>query len=131
MNKKYEEIIVMGNCLIMYSVATALNMITFNKPCINMHYILTICIWQTQSQNKSVSTSRQQHTCTTRTKSPFINRAAEGGRGSRIAFGFFFLVLSATISKPPRMMSSSANYRPFLSSFRHIPPQESFVKLAN
>ena len=31
----------------------------------------------------------------------------------------------------PRMMSSSANYRPFLSSFRHIPTQESFVKLAN
>ena len=29
------------------------------------------------------------------------------------------------------MMSSSANYRPFLSSFRHIPSQESFVKLAN
>ena len=28
------------------------------------------------------------------------------------------------------MMSSSANYRPFLSSFRHT-PQESFVKLAN
>ena len=31
----------------------------------------------------------------------------------------------------PWMMSSSANYRPYLSSFRHIPPQESFVKLAN
>ena len=43
----------------------------------------------------------------------------------------FFFSLSVTISKPPRMMSSSANYRPFLSSFRHIPPQESFVKLAN
>ena len=42
-----------------------------------------------------------------------------------------FLVLSVTISKPQQMMSSSANYRPFLSSFRHIPPQESFVKLAN
>ena len=28
-------------------------------------------------------------------------------------------------------MSSSANYRPFLSSFRPIPPQEHFVKLAN
>ena len=27
-------------------------------------------------------------------------------------------------------MSSSANYRTFLSSFRHIPPQEHFVKLA-
>ena len=43
----------------------------------------------------------------------------------------FFLVLSVTISKPPRMMSSSANYRPFLSSFRYIPTQESFVKFAN
>ena len=43
----------------------------------------------------------------------------------------FIFFLSVTISKPPRMMSSSANYRPFLSSFRHIPPQESFVKLAN
>ena len=29
------------------------------------------------------------------------------------------------------MMSLSANDRPFLSSFRHIPPQESFVQLAN
>ena len=29
------------------------------------------------------------------------------------------------------MMSSSANDRPFLSSFRHISPQESFVQLAN
>ena len=45
--------------------------------------------------------------------------------------GLVFFVLSVTISKPPRMMSSSANYRPFLSSFRRIPSQESFVKLAN
>ena len=29
------------------------------------------------------------------------------------------------------IMSSSANYRPFHGFFRHIPPQESFVKLAN
>ena len=29
------------------------------------------------------------------------------------------------------MMSSSANDRPFLSFFRHIPRQESFVQLAN
>ena len=29
------------------------------------------------------------------------------------------------------MISSLANYRLFFSSFRHIPPQESFVKLAN
>ena len=43
----------------------------------------------------------------------------------------FFFVLSVTNPKPPRMMSSSANYRPFLSSFRHIPPQASFVQLAN
>ena len=41
-----------------------------------------------------------------------------------------FLVLSVTISKPPRMMSSSANYRPFLSSFRHIPPQEYFCQVS-
>ena len=39
--------------------------------------------------------------------------------------------MSVTNPKPPRMMSSSANDRPFLSSFRHIPPQESFVQLAN
>ena len=48
-------------------------------------------------------------------------------------FKFFkllvFFVLSVTNPKPPRMMSSSANDRPFLSSFRHIPPQESFVQL--
>ena len=29
------------------------------------------------------------------------------------------------------MISSLANYRPFFSSFPHIPPRESFVKLAN
>ena len=29
------------------------------------------------------------------------------------------------------MMSLSANDRPFLSSFCHVPPQESFVQLAN
>ena len=29
------------------------------------------------------------------------------------------------------MMSPLANYRAFLSSFRHIPPQESFVKRIN
>ena len=44
--------------------------------------------------------------------------------------GFFFVLL-VTNPKPPRMMSSSANDRPFLSSFRHIPPQESFVQLAS
>ena len=43
----------------------------------------------------------------------------------------FFLVLYVTNPKPLLMMSSSANDRPFLSSFRHIPPQESFVPLAN
>ena len=43
----------------------------------------------------------------------------------------FFFVLSVTNPKPLQMMSSSANDRPFLSSFRHIPPQESFVQLAN
>ena len=41
------------------------------------------------------------------------------------------VVLSVTNPKPPWMMSLSANDRPFLSSFRHIPPQESFVQLAN
>ena len=44
---------------------------------------------------------------------------------------YVFSVLSVTVPEPLMMMSSSANYRPFLSSFRHIPPQESFVKLAN
>ena len=44
-------------------------------------------------------------------------------------FIIFFLVLSGSRPKLPltanclhRMMSSSANYRPFLSSFRHFPP---------
>ena len=61
----------------------------------------------------------------------FLNRAAIGWAVSCSAFGLLFFFLSVTISKPPRMMSLSANYRPFLSSFRHIPPQEHFVKLAN
>ena len=42
----------------------------------------------------------------------------------------FFSSCRLTNPKPPRMMSSSANDRPFLGSFRHIPPQESFVQLA-
>ena len=43
-------------------------------------------------------------------------------------FRNFFLVLSVSRPKLPlghcchQMMSSSANYRPFLSSFRYIPP---------
>ena len=44
---------------------------------------------------------------------------------------FFLLVWSVTNPKPTRMMSLSANYRPFVSSFLHIPPEEGFVKLAN
>ena len=44
---------------------------------------------------------------------------------------FFFFSFCVTNPKPPRMMSSSANDRPFLSSFRHIPPQESLVQLPN
>ena len=41
----------------------------------------------------------------------------------------YIYFLSVTISKPPRMMSSSANYRPSLGSFRRIPPQEHFCKV--
>ena len=54
-----------------------------------------------------------------------LNRAAIGWAVSCSAFGFFSL--SVTISKPLRMMSSLANYKPFLSSFRRIPPQEHFL----
>ena len=61
-----------------------------------------------------------------------INRAIIGWAVlARPSVYYFFLVLSVTNLKPPRMMSLSANYRPFLSSFRHIPPREGFVKLAN
>ena len=51
----------------------------------------------------------------------------------RFLFFFSFVgdYIQTSADDVPRMMSSSANYRPFLSSFRHIPPQESFVKLAN
>ena len=69
------------------------------------------------------------HELNVRKKIKTIGKAQLDGL-NRTAVLFFF-VLSVTISKPPRMMSSSANYRPFLSSFRHIPSQESFVKLAN
>ena len=47
---------------------------------------------------------------------------------------YFFSFLCEQTQITPRpidMMSSSANDRPFLSSFRHIPPQESFAQLAN
>ena len=52
-------------------------------------------------------------------------------RGFKLFQLLVFLVLSVTIPKLPWMMSSSANYRPFLRSFRHIPSQDCFVKLAN
>ena len=42
----------------------------------------------------------------------------------------FIYFLSVTISKPPRMMSSSASYRPFLSSLRHIPPSGAFCQVS-
>ena len=53
-------------------------------------------------------------------------------------FLFFFVLsgsrpkLSLTANCLHRMMSSSANYRPFLSSFRYIPPPSGgFCKLPN
>ena len=51
----------------------------------------------------------------------------------RFIFFFSFIgdYIQTSADDVPWMMSSSANYRPFLSSFRHIPPQESFVKLSN
>ena len=48
-----------------------------------------------------------------------------------VLFSFVGDYIQTSADDVPRMMSSSANYRPFLSSFRIIPPQESFVKLAN
>ena len=48
-----------------------------------------------------------------------------------IFFSFVSDYIQTSADDIPRMMSSSSNYRPFLRSFRHIPPQESFVKLAN
>ena len=46
-------------------------------------------------------------------------------------FSFVGDYIQTSADDDPRMMSSSANYKPFLSSFRHMPPQESFVKSAN
>ena len=66
------------------------------------------------------------------------NRVFLKARFTTAPRSLFFLVMSGSRPKLPltanclhRMMSSSANYMPFLSSFRHIPPQEGFVKLAN
>ena len=64
-------------------------------------------------------------------------RAAVGVRGHVLPSVYFFFFsfvgdyIQTSADDVPRMMSSSANYSPFLSSFRHMPPQESFVKLAN
>ena len=70
----------------------------------------------------------------------FLNRAAVGWAVSSSPFGllFFFLVLSVSRPKLPahsancchRMMSPSANYRLFLSSFRHIPPSGAFFQVS-
>ena len=48
-----------------------------------------------------------------------------------VFFSFVGDYIQTSADDVPRMMSSSANYKPFLSSFCHMPPQESFVKLAN
>ena len=48
-----------------------------------------------------------------------------------LVFFSFVCEQTRTPTRPIVMMSSSAKERPFLSSFRHIPPQESFVQLAN
>ena len=48
-----------------------------------------------------------------------------------LVFFSFVCEQTRTPTRPIVMMSSSANERPFLSSFRHIPPQESLVQLAN
>ena len=48
-----------------------------------------------------------------------------------LVFFSFVCEQTRTPTRPIVMMSSSANDRPFLSSFRHIPPQESFVQLAS
>ena len=65
----------------------------------------------------------------------FNYRAAVGVRGHVLPSVYIFIFVGDYIQTSaddvPWMMSSSANYRPFLSSFRHIPTQESFVKLAN
>ena len=49
----------------------------------------------------------------------------------RFIFFSFVCEQTRTPTRPIVMMSSSANDRPFLSSFRHFPPQESFVQLGN
>ena len=52
------------------------------------------------------------------------------------SFRNFFLVLSVSRPKLPlghcchQMMSSSANYSPFLSSFGHIPPSVAFCQVS-
>ena len=62
------------------------------------------------------------------------NRELKRGLNRTAVLFFFSFVgdyIQTSADDVPQMMSSSANYRPFLSSFRLIPPQESFVKLAN
>ena len=82
----------------------------------------------------------------------FLNRAAVGWAVSCSAFGFFkprsrrlggfllclrffFFFVGKQTQTPTanclhRMMSSSANYRPFLSSFRHISPSGWFCQVS-
>ena len=71
----------------------------------------------------------------------FFNRAAMGRARFLLCTGFFFFRFRVTRRRPPRMMSSStnclhrmmsssANYRPFLSSFRHISPSGGFCQVS-
>ena len=69
-----------------------------------------------------------------------LNRAAVGWAVSCSAFGIFgifFSFVDEQIQTPTRPLLSpddviiSQLQAIFLSSFRHIPPQEHFVKLAN
>ena len=62
-----------------------------------------------------------------------LNRAAVGWAVSCSAFGFFFVgeqTQTPTANCLHRMMSSSANYRPFLSSSRHISPSGGFCQVS-
>ena len=72
---------------------------------------------------------------------PLFNRAAMGRARFLLCTGFFFFRFRVTRRRPPRMMSSStnclhrmmsssANYRPFLSSFRHISPSGGFCQVS-
>ena len=98
---------------------------------------MNLCeIYFLASKHPCSSMCHLQFSCTNNcrfTEGRARNRPAYGCAVSCSAFVFFFVgeqTQTPTANCLHRMVSSSANYRPFLSSFRHIPTSGGFCQVS-